>query len=145
MTRRRLLLSLLSGAVWSAWKGNGAAAQLSSMKDVESLQNNWRALLADGVTVPLPTEPFKLSKEQWRKRLQPDQFYIFREEGTEPPGTSPLNDEKRSGIFACVGCGLPLFTSEMKFESGTGWPSFFTTIPGAFEDPHGFQTCSAAH
>ena len=56
----------------------------------------------------------------------------MREEGTEQPGSSPLNNEKRPGIFACAGCGLPLFTSEMKYESGTGWPSFFTTIPGAF-------------
>ena len=139
MTRRRLLLSLLSGAVWSAWKGKGAAAQLSSMKDVESLQNNWRALLADGVTVPLPTEKLKLSKEEWRKRLQPNQFNILREEGTEPPGASPLNNEKRPGVFTCAGCGLPVFTSDMKYESGTGWPSFFTVIPGGFETSTDFK------
>ena len=58
---------------------------------------------------------------------------MLREEGTERAGTSPLNDEKRAGIYACAGCGLPVFTSEMKFESGTGWPSFFTTIPGVFD------------
>ena len=85
MTRRGLLLSLLAGSIGSAWKGKGAAAQLSSMKEVETLQKNWRALLAAGVTVPLPSQSLKLSKEEWRKRLQPDQFNILREEGTEPP------------------------------------------------------------
>ena len=133
MTRRGLLLSLLAGSIGSAWKGKESAAQLSSMKEVETLQKNWRALLANGVTVPLPTEKLKLSKEEWRKRLQPNQFNILREEGTEPPGTSPLNNEKRPGVFTCAGCGLPVFTSDMKYESGTGWPSFFTAIPAAFE------------
>jgi peptide-methionine (R)-S-oxide reductase len=58
---------------------------------------------------------------------------VLREESTERAGTSALNEEKRAGVFVCAGCGLPLFTSEMKYESGTGWPSFFTSIPGAFE------------
>jgi peptide-methionine (R)-S-oxide reductase len=110
----------------------GFAAQPASTKDIEGLQKNWKALLAEGVKVPAPTEPLKLSKEEWRKRLDPQQFQVLREEGTERPGTSPLNNEKRPGVFVCVGCNLPLFTSEMKYESGTGWPSFFTTIPGAF-------------
>ncbi len=140
MTRRGLLLSLLAGSIGSAWKGTGAAAQLSSMKEVETVQKNWRALLAAGVTVPLPSQPLKLSKEEWRKRLQPDQFNILREEGTEPPGSSPLNNEKRPGVFTCAGCGLPVFTSDMKYESGTGWPSFFTAIPGSVRNPHRFQT-----
>ena len=103
-----------------------------SMKEVEALQKNWQTLLAQGVKVPLPGEPLKLSKEQWRKRLDSAQYNILREEGTEPPGSSPLNDEKRPGVFACAGCNLPLFTSQMKYDSGTGWPSFFTTIPGVF-------------
>jgi peptide-methionine (R)-S-oxide reductase len=102
------------------------------MKEVENMQKNWKALLADGIKVPLPSEPLKLSKEEWRKRLGAAQFNILREEGTERPGSSPLNDEKRPGVFACAGCDLPLFTSAMKYESGTGWPSFFTAIPGVF-------------
>ncbi|MBX3661120.1 MAG: peptide-methionine (R)-S-oxide reductase MsrB [Burkholderiales bacterium] len=102
------------------------------MKDIEAMQKNWRALLAAGYKAPLPTEPLKLPAEQWRKRLDPVQYKILREEGTERAGTSPLNAEKRAGIYACAGCDLPLFTSEMKYESGTGWPSFFTTIPGVF-------------
>jgi peptide-methionine (R)-S-oxide reductase len=117
--------------MWNVLRGIGFAAQ-PSMKEVENMQKNWKALLADGIRVPLPNEPLKLSKEEWRKRLGAAQFNILREEGTERPGSSPLNNEKRPGVFACAGCDLPLFTSAMKYESGTGWPSFFTTIPGVF-------------
>ena len=102
------------------------------MKDIQELQKNWQTLLAAGVKVPLPSEPLKLPKAEWQKRLDPAQFEVLREEGTEPPGTSPLNSEKRPGVFVCAGCNLPLFTSAMKYESGTGWPSFFTAIPGVF-------------
>lgn len=63
--------------------------------------------------------------------LTPEQFHVLREHGTERPGISPLNLEKRSGIYHCAGCGQTLFTSDTKFESGTGWPSFFTPIDGA--------------
>jgi peptide-methionine (R)-S-oxide reductase len=132
MTRRGFLQVLLATSVWTAWKGRGIAAQPTSNKDIERLQKNWKALLAEGIKAPLPTEPLKLSKEEWRKRLDAGQFHILREEGTERPGSSPLNNEKRPGVFVCAGCALPLFTSEMKYESGTGWPSFFTTIPGVF-------------
>ena len=78
-------------------------------------------------------EKLKLSDEEWKKRLTPEQYDVLRREGTERAGTSPLNAEKRKGTFACAGCDLPLFTSDMKFDSGTGWPSFFTTIPAVFE------------
>jgi peptide-methionine (R)-S-oxide reductase len=132
MTRRGFLQALLATFVWTAWKERGIAAQPASMKDIEKLQKNWKALLAEGIQVPLPSETLKLSKEEWRKRLDAAQFHILREEGTERPSSSPLNEEKRPGVFVCAGCSLPLFTSEMKYESGTGWPSFFTTIPGVF-------------
>ncbi|HWF85875.1 MAG TPA: peptide-methionine (R)-S-oxide reductase MsrB [Vicinamibacterales bacterium] len=66
-----------------------------------------------------------------KKSLTPEQFHVLREHGTERAGSSPLNHEKRSGIFRCAGCGTPLFTSDTKFESGTGWPSFFQPIDGA--------------
>lgn len=75
-------------------------------------------------------EPLKLSEAQWRERLTEAQFYILREEGTEPPGSSPLNDEKRKGQFVCAGCELPLFESATKYDSGTGWPSFWDVIDG---------------
>ena len=69
--------------------------------------------------------------DEWRKTLTPEQFHVLREHGTERAGTSPLNREKREGIFMCGGCGQPLFTSDTKFESGTGWPSFYRPIEGA--------------
>ena len=132
MTRRELLKGLAAAGIWTAFRGHAVAASPSSMKEVQELQKNWKAFLAEGVKVPSPSEPLKLSKDEWRKRLDPAQFEILREEGTEPPGTSALNGEKRPGLFVCAGCNLPLFTSAMKYESGTGWPSFFTTIPGVF-------------
>ena len=69
--------------------------------------------------------------EEWKKALTPEQFHVLREHGTERAGTSPLNVEKREGVFACGGCGQPLFTSDTKYESGTGWPSFYRPIEGA--------------
>jgi peptide-methionine (R)-S-oxide reductase len=69
--------------------------------------------------------------EDWKNTLTPEQFHVLREHGTERAGTSPLNSEKRPGIFHCAGCGTRLFTSDAKFESGTGWPSFFQPIAGA--------------
>jgi peptide-methionine (R)-S-oxide reductase len=75
----------------------------------------------------------ELPDHEWRKRLDPEAYQVLRHEGTEYAGTSPLNEEKRSGTYVCAGCDTPLFKSEMKFNSGTGWPSFFTTLPGVFE------------
>jgi peptide-methionine (R)-S-oxide reductase len=76
-------------------------------------------------------EPLRLSNAEWKKRLSPAAFDVLRNEGTERAGTSPLNGEKRAGQFHCAGCDLPLFASSTKFESGTGWPSFYTSLPGA--------------
>ena len=69
--------------------------------------------------------------EEWRVTLTPDQFYVLRKHGTEPPGSSPLNAEKRDGTFRCAACGQSLFSSETKFESGTGWPSFWKPLEEA--------------
>jgi peptide-methionine (R)-S-oxide reductase len=77
--------------------------------------------------------------EQWRAALDDAAYRVLRHEGTERAGTSPLNDEKRRGTYVCAGCGTALFTSDMKFDSGTGWPSFFTTLPGAFETKRDFR------
>ena len=79
------------------------------------------------------------SKAEWRQELSPDAYHVLFEEGTERAGTSPLNREKRSGTFACAACGNPLFTSETKFESGTGWPSFWQPIPGAVVTKRDFK------
>jgi peptide-methionine (R)-S-oxide reductase len=81
---------------------------------------------------PTRSDRVELSEDAWRKKLSPIQFDILRLEGTERAGTSPLNAEKRKGTYHCAGCDLALFTSAMKFDSGTGWPSFFTTLPDAF-------------
>ncbi|MCU7801566.1 MAG: peptide-methionine (R)-S-oxide reductase MsrB [Candidatus Thiodiazotropha sp. (ex Lucinoma borealis)] len=78
-------------------------------------------------------EKLDLTDVEWRERLTPEQFNILREEGTERPGTSPLLGEKREGIFACVACDNHLFTSSTKYESGTGWPSFYDFLPGGLE------------
>ncbi|MDB2359502.1 peptide-methionine (R)-S-oxide reductase MsrB [Alphaproteobacteria bacterium] len=78
-------------------------------------------------------EKIILSDSEWQSRLSDQEYYILRKEGTERPGSSVLNDEKRKGIYQCAGCDLPLFNSEMKFDSGTGWPSFFDYLPNALE------------
>lgn len=79
---------------------------------------------------PLPTE---FDEEVLRLRLTPQQYHVLREHGTERPGSSPLNYEKRDGLFHCAVCDTPLFTSDTKYESGSGWPSFFAPIEGATE------------
>ncbi len=79
------------------------------------------------------------SEEEWRRQLTPEQFKVMREEGTERAGTSPLLGEKRQGKYVCVGCGLALFSSETKYESGTGWPSFYQPLPGALETKRDFK------
>jgi len=73
------------------------------------------------------------SNSQWKALLTPAQYEVLREEGTERPHSSPLNQEKRKGTFVCAGCGQPLFKSETKYDSRTGWPSFCASIPGAVE------------
>ena len=78
-------------------------------------------------------EILELSDSEWQARLSDEEYYILRKEGTERPGTSVLNNEKRKGIYHCVGCEQALFTSAMKFDSGTGWPSFFDYLPNALE------------
>jgi peptide-methionine (R)-S-oxide reductase len=75
----------------------------------------------------------KKTDEEWRKELAPGAFHVLREHGTERAGTSPLNHEKRAGTFSCAGCGQVLFTSGTKFESGTGWPSFFQPLDEAVD------------
>jgi len=127
---RRTLLKAIALAFMAP---QAHAASPKTMKDIEALQQNWKNFLPTGAMVPSAAEPVKLSKDEWRKKLPSQSYAVLREESTERAGTSPLNEEKRAGIFACAGCDLPLFTSEMKFESGTGWPSFFTSIPGVFD------------
>lgn len=109
-TRRSLLasgLALLTGMLF--WRGMASASPANKGKRFE-------------VT---------LTDAQWRKRLNPTQFAVLRQEATEPPFTSPLNREKRPGTFVCAGCDLPLYSSKVKYDSGTGWPSFWQALPNA--------------
>lgn len=97
-----------------------------------------------------PDETFEVTKTdaEWQDTLSPKQYHVLREHGTEMRGSSPLNQEKRNGTFVCAGCGQPLFGSETKYESGTGWPSFHTPMPGAVgttEDRSHFMTRTEVH
>ncbi len=138
---RRLLLQGLATALLapaSAVLAQYLPRAVPKNKTVEDLQRNWKTLLAPNAKVASDATPLVKSDDEWRKLLTPAAYDVLRHEGTEHPFTSPLNDEHRPGVFVCAGCALPLFTSAMKFESGTGWPSYFTTIPNAFasKDDH---------
>ncbi len=82
---------------------------------------------------------WNLSDEEWRQRLTPDAYKVLRKEGTERPFSSSLNNEKRTGVFHCAGCDLPLFSSSKKFDSGTGWPSFWEPLPNAIDTQVDFK------
>ncbi|HNS87759.1 MAG TPA: peptide-methionine (R)-S-oxide reductase MsrB [Parvularculaceae bacterium] len=110
------------------------------------------ALTAVASTIPAKAEDMKidpksipdydkwqLTNEQWKERLEGEAYAVLRKEATERPWTSPLNDEKRKGVYSCAGCGYDLFSSEMKFESGTGWPSFFDHLPNALDTKTDFK------
>jgi peptide-methionine (R)-S-oxide reductase len=77
--------------------------------------------------------PVQKTDDEWKCDLTPDQYRVLRQHGTERAGTSPLNDEHRAGTFYCAGCGEPLFDSKTKYDSGSGWPSFYAPMPGAVE------------
>jgi peptide-methionine (R)-S-oxide reductase len=93
-------------------------------------------------------ETITRSDEEWRAALTPEQYRVLRGHGTERAGTSALNAEKRPGVFVCAGCGAPLYDAATKFESGTGWPSFFAPIDGAVDtsiDRSLFMTRTEVH
>lgn len=93
----------------------------------------------DNMNQPATIEKIVKSDAEWKALLTPGQYEVLRREGTEPSFSSPLNHEKRKGQYVCAGCDLSLFTSDMKFDSGTGWPSFYTTLPGAVETKTDFK------
>jgi peptide-methionine (R)-S-oxide reductase len=139
--QRRILLKGLAVApfLMGVTRLGDAAQSGGGTMSLEELHKDWKNYLAEGADVALSTEPLKRSEAEWKAQLAPAAFDVLRREGTERSFTSPLNDEKRAGVFVCAGCNLPLFTSAMKFDSGTGWPSFFTTIPGAFATKRDFK------
>ena len=118
MMTRRTLLGTLAALVF----GGGAA----------------RVTGADPKTTKASGKVSKinLTDAEWKARLTSEQYHVLRKEGTEAPGSSALNREKRAGMYHCVGCDLPLFSSTAKYESGTGWPSFYQSLPDAV----GFKT-----
>lgn len=122
--------------------GIGAAATAAGLLSVRSHANE--------ETMSSTTETFEITKtpEEWRKILTPEQFYVLREHGTERAGSSPLDKVYDKGIYECAGCGLPLFSSETKFNSGTGWPSFYAPIEdaiGTSVDKGFFMTRTEVH
>lgn len=124
LSRRSLLISGAASIVIAACSGGSR-----------------KALAEDGATGGDPyadSEWRKLTEAQWKEKLSPAAFGVLRKEDTERAFSSPLEHEKRKGTYHCAGCDLPLFTSDMKFDSGTGWPSFFETLPGAMgtKDDH---------
>jgi peptide-methionine (R)-S-oxide reductase len=129
VTRRRLMISAasvaaLGGAGAMRWFGQSAKAE-----DQEQFEISY-------------------TDEEWRRRLTPEQYRVLRGHGTERAGTSPLDREKRAGIFHCAGCDLPLYSSEAKFDSGTGWPSFYEPLEnavGTSEDNTLFMTRTEVH
>ena len=116
LSRRSLLLAAVAGVFGTMWWPRPAVAA-SKAND----------------------PAWDLSAADWRQRLSPEAYQVLRDEGTERPFTSPFNDEKRSGIYHCAGCDLALFSSEAKFDSGTGWPSFFQPLEGAIETKVDFK------
>ena len=101
-------------------------------------------------TKTAPAEHFAVEKpdEEWRRELSPEAYHVLRKHGTERAGTSPLNQEKRAGVFVCAGCGAPVYDAATKFESGTGWPSFTAPIEGGVgtsEDRSLFATRTEVH
>ena len=93
-------------------------------------------LLAGSAALALPAHAYEVTHTdaEWKKLLSPTAYEVLRHEDTERPFSSPLNNEHRKGTFACAGCALPLYASETKFDSGTGWPSFWKPLPGAVEE-----------
>ena len=129
ITKRQFLVSGVSFAALAAIAGKFAFGPAANAK-------------SEGSFAITKTE------EEWRKILTPEQYAVLREQGTEVAGTSPLLAEKRSGVYHCAGCDLPAYSSETKYESGTGWPSFWAAIDGAVgtqEDNSFFMTRTEVH
>ncbi|WP_300377218.1 peptide-methionine (R)-S-oxide reductase MsrB [Henriciella sp.] len=114
LSRRGILLGGVAGTILAACSnGKGQAAEAVAA-EAEYSDTQWR----------------QITEAEWRERLSPEAFEVLRKDATERAGSSPLNEEKREGTFHCKGCDLPLFKSEWKYMSGTGWPSFWTYIEG---------------
>jgi peptide-methionine (R)-S-oxide reductase len=153
MKRRTLLIGASGTAAvlaTSYWVISNNTLQIASGSDsmqaddisedeYPKLAKDWTEFAPVGQSFPDPSDKLTLSKEDWRYRLDAAAFDVLRNEGTERPFTSALDNVKDTGVFVCAGCDLPLFTSAMKFDSGTGWPSFVTKIDGHLETSRDFK------
>ena len=128
--KRRKVLQFGAGGLFAAvfTSHRVAAASPTDAAAVAELRKRWSALRAPSVVVIEASPVLTRSHDDWRAQLPADAYGVLFEENTERPFSSALNDEKRDGLFVCRACGLPLFSSRMKYDSGTGWPSFFTSI-----------------
>jgi len=132
MQRRQFLNAALAGGALVTVPAVllGGPARVHALdNDLETLRVAWTDYIAKAADLPSLDTPLDVSTEQWRERLPADAYKVLFRNGTERAGSSPLDDEHRRGAFVCRACDLPLFTSAMKFDSGTGWPSFVTGIP----------------
>ena len=140
MNRRTILsvsaTSLVGGLIGVGWlKAQENNTGTTESEPIEKAMNDMIKLDPN----PSKIEPLELSASQWQARLSDEAYYVLRKEGTERPFTSELNNEKRDGEYACAGCDLVLFKSNQKFDSGTGWPSFFDTIEGRVATKRDFK------
>lgn len=126
--QRRLFLSGVTALTASAFLTRTSLSG-TDMNDIIALQQNWQKFVPKDLQLPTAEQTMEKDLAYWREQLDSKAFHVLFQEGTEHPFTSPLNGEKRDGIFLCAACDLPLFSSAMKYDSGTGWPSFFTSIP----------------
>ncbi|MFL0781933.1 MAG: peptide-methionine (R)-S-oxide reductase MsrB [Prochlorococcus sp.] len=116
LSRRSMLLAAMAGVFGISWRPRMASAA------ARAEDSDW-----------------SLSNQQWRQRLSPQVYRVLREQGTERPFSSPLNKEKGTGQYHCAGCDLPLFSSSCKYDSGTGWPSFWQPLPEAIRTTLDFK------
>ncbi len=131
---RRTFVKLFAGTVAAPTAVLGIQKTLLASED-SKLPESVQVTMTEDQQV----EKIEISNSEWKKRLSSEEYRILRKAGTERAFTSKLNDEKRDGTYVCAGCELPLFESDKKFDSGTGWPSFFDVIPGHIETSTDFK------
>ena len=110
---------------------SAGALALAACSQTHNKANAAEAKMTESKMADAKTDWANLTQSEWQDRLTAEEFRVLRKEGTERPFSSELNENKKTGTYVCAGCALPLFTSDKKFDSGTGWPSFFQPIDGA--------------